>query len=547
MTTIIETTDAASNSSTQYAMVAGDVFFGAASSGATDWIVVTLVAGHTYSFGAVGMGAVGSGMTDPFLKLRDANGTFLEQNDDGGPGFCADLSFTAATSGTYYIEVKALSGATDGAYGLVLTEGDRPSYGVEMGAAVLYRDGSSWAATPETAVVVSWGVRAFGPAEDASGNPAPFAVLTTAQIGATERALDMFAEVGNISFNRVNPGGTTNNATILVGAYTATDDGAGAYAYFPGSTAPGNSDGDLWINNDSVSKTNIPVGSYDYFVFLHELGHAMGLEHPGDYNAAPGVTITYENSAQFIEDSQQYSVMSYFYATDTEARAPTSYCDTLMLYDIFALQEMYGVNSSTRSGNDTYGFHATTLGGAYDFTVNTDPLMCIWDGAGIDTLDLSGFGGRQVIDLNDGAFSNVGGFRGNLSIALGAQIENAVGGRGNDQIYGNELGNVLRGGKGVDILFGDLGNDRMSGNAGADGFFFVDGGGRDKITDFNKLQDLISLSSDLWGGATKTEAEVVAQFAVIRNGVVVFDFGADELTLMGVGSVTGLADVILLF
>lgn len=547
MTTIVETTDAASNGSTQYAMVAGDVFFGTASSGATDWIAVTLVAGHTYSFGAVGMGAVGSGVTDPFLKLRDANGTVLRQNDDGGPGFSADLSFTAVTSGTYYIEVKALYGATNGAYGLVLTEGDRPSYGVELGAAVLYRDGSSWAATPETAVVVSWGVRASGPAEDAGGNAAPFSVLSTAQIGATERALDMYAEVGNISFNRVNPGGTTNSATILVGGYTATDDGAGAYAYFPGSTAWANSDGDLWINNDSVSTTSIPVGSYDYFVFLHELGHAMGLDHPGDYNAAPGVTITYDNAAQFVEDSQQYSVMSYFYATDTEARAPTSYCDTLMLYDIFAIQEMYGVNSGTRGGNDTYGFHATTPGGAYDFTVNTDPLMCIWDGAGIDTLDLSGFGGRQLIDLNDGAFSNVGGFRGNLSIALGAQIENAVGGRGSDRIYGNELGNVLRGGRGIDILFGDLGNDRLSGNAGADGFFFLHGGGRDRITDFNKLQDMISLSSDLWGGATKTEAEVVAEFAVIRNGVVVFDFGADELTLLGVGSVSGLADAIVLF
>ena len=544
MTTIIETTDAAGSTSTLYAMLAGDVFIGKLSQGETDWIAVTLVAGHTYSFGSVGLGAAGSGVTDPLLKLRAANGTVLNNGslaDDAGPGFNADLQYTAVTSGTYYIEVKSLSGAIDGEYGLVVTEGNRPSYDAELGAAVIYREGITWAATPGTAVALTWGVRASGPALDASGNSAPFSQLSAAQIAATEAALANFAEVGNISFTQVDPG----SATILVGAYTSASDGAGAYAYFPGSTAAGNSAGDLWINNDAVSTNSLPVGSYDHFVFLHELGHAIGLDHPGDYNAAPGVTITYNNAAQFIEDSQQFSVMSYFSASATEPDSPTTYSDTLMLYDIYAIQEMYGVNNATRSGNDTYGFHAT-LGGAYDFTVNVDPLLCIWDGAGIDTLDLSGFGGRQIIDLNDGAFSNVGGFTGNLSIAVGADIENAVGGRGRDKIYGNELNNVLKGGRGVDILFGAGGNDRMTGNAGADGFLFLDGFGRDRITDFSTTDDLLSLSSDLWGGGVMTASEVLASFAVIRNGSVVLDFVTDELTLKGVSATTGLADNILI-
>ena len=545
MTAIIETTDAASDTSTSYAMQVGDVFYGAAAQGATDWVAVTLVAGHSYSFGAVGLGAAGSGLTDPFLRLYAADGGFLRQNDDGGPGLCADISFAAVTSGTYYIEIKSLSGSVDGAYGMVVTEGNRPGYDADLGAAVLYREGTTWAATPGTAVALSWGVRASGPAQDASGNSAPFSVLSAAQIAATEGALGSFAEVGNITFNRVNPGGTTNSATILVGAYTSTSDGAGAYANFPGGTGAANSAGDLWINNDAVSTSTIPVGSYDYYVFLHELGHAMGLAHPGDYNAAPGVSITYNNSAQFIQDSQQYSVMSYFSASATEAASPDSYCDTLMLYDIYAIQEIYGVNHTTRAGNDTYGFNAT-LGGAYDFTVNNDPLLCIWDGAGIDTLDLSGFGGAQMIDLNDGAFSDVGGYKGNLSIAVGADIENAVGGRGRDVIYGNELANWLRGGRGIDILAGEGGNDRMTGNAGADGFIFAAGSGRDRITDFNTTVDLINLSSDLWGGAVMTAAQVVAAFAVLRGGNVVLDFGAEELTLLRVTSVAGLADNLLI-
>ena len=546
MTEITETTDAPGNTSTTYLMAAGDVFYGFASQNATDWIAVTLVAGQTYSFGAVGLGSAESGVADPWLRLHAANGSTLATNDDGGPGFCADLTFTAVTSGTYYIEVKSLTGAVDGAYGLTVTEGDQVSYGADLAAGVLYRDGTSWAATPFTPVAVTWGVRLSGPALDASGNAAPFSQLTAAQIGATEAALGNFAEVGNITFSQVNPGGTTNSATILVGAYDSASDGAGAYAYFPGSTASNSDDGDLWINNGAVSTSAIPVGSYDYFVFLHELGHAMGLAHPGDYNAAPGVTITYQNSAQFIEDSQQYTVMSYFAATDTEADCPTTYNDTLMLYDIYAIQMMYGVNSTTRGGNDTYGFNST-LSGAYDFTVNTDPLMCIWDGAGRDTLDLSGFGGRQVIDLNGGAFSNVGGFTGNLSIAYGAMIENAVGGRGADEIYGNEVANALRGGRGVDYIYSAAGNDRMTGNAGADQFAYYTGDGRDRVTDFSAAQDELWIWADLWGGGAKTAAQVVAEFAVIRGGVVVFDFGADELTLQGVTSTVGLAANILIF
>ena len=90
------------------------------------------------------------------------------------------------------------------------------------------------------------------------------------------------------------------------------------------------------------------------------------------------------------------------------------------------------------------------------------------------------------------------------------------------------------------------GNDRLTGNAGADGFIFADGYGRDKITDFSKTDDLISLGSDLWGGAVMTATQVLASFALIRNGNVVLDFGTDELTLIGVSATTGLADNILI-
>ena len=62
----------------------------------------------------------------------------------------------------------------------------------------------------------------------------------------------------------------------------------------------------------------------------------------------------------------------------------SGYPDTLMLFDIYALQQIYGANTATRAGNSTYGFNSN-VGGVYDFTTNTIPALCIWDGAGIDT------------------------------------------------------------------------------------------------------------------------------------------------------------------
>ncbi len=83
------------------------------------------------------------------------------------------------------------------------------------------------------------------------------------------------------------------------------------------------------------------------------------------------------------------------------------------------------------------------------------------------------------------------------------QIENAIGGDGNDTITGSDDANVLTGGRGVDVLSGGDGNDtlvggrgdfdRLIGDAGADTFRFVRTDGRDIIGDFVAGEDLIEL------------------------------------------------------
>src|SRR5262249_32146251 len=155
--------------------------------------------------------------------------------------------------------------------------------------------------------------------------------------------------------------------------------------------------------------------------------------------------------------------------------------------------------------NTTYGFNNNTGLNVYDFTKNTNPILTIWDGGGIDTLDLSGFSGTQRIDLNAGAYSDVGGAKtNNHAHAHNATIDDAIRGACSDTITGNDANNKLNGGPGNDILFGGNGNDilhggpgddLLNGGSGADQFVFdapSDGG--DTIQDFTFGTDLLALS-----------------------------------------------------
>ncbi|NBT53212.1 MAG: protease, partial [Marivivens sp.] len=181
-----------------------------------------------------------------------------------------------------------------------------------MSKVKMIRSGYTWSSAPATGATITWGFRDSGTALDADGKATAFAQLTTAQMDAATEVATYASSLSNITLTQVATGGTTNSATILMAGYTSTTDGAGAYAYFPGSTATSNTAGDLWVNNRWVSTSVLPVGGYSYFVFLHEFGHAIGLSHPGDYDAAAGTTIAYGTNAQFISHSHQYSVMSYF-------------------------------------------------------------------------------------------------------------------------------------------------------------------------------------------------------------------------------------------
>lgn len=156
--------------------------------------------------------------------------------------------------------------------------------------------------------------------------------------------------------------------------------------------------------------------------------------------------------------------MSYWLEHNTGGYFYGSYASAPLLDDIAAAQALYGANMRTRTGDDVYGFNSTTNKDWY--TISDPRIGCIfsvWDAGGNDTLDFSGYTHQQLINLNSGSFSNVGGWIKNVSIAKNTVIENALGGYRHDTIIGNSVDNIIKAGSGEDIIYGGLGQDILWG------------------------------------------------------------------------------------
>ncbi|MDC9606885.1 serralysin family metalloprotease [Xenorhabdus griffiniae] len=356
-----------------------------------------------------------------------------------------------------------------------------------------------------------------------------FSAFNEEQKEAAKLSLQSWSDVANIKFTEVS---SVRKANITFGFFDHSDDGDYAFATLP----QGQKTAFTWYDATSHTFTDndIDVNGYARQTFTHEIGHALGLEHPADYDASDKVRPGYITKAEYFEDSRAYTVMSYFSEKYTGQDFKYEYSSAPLLNDISAIQELYGANMETRTGDTIYGFNSNT---GRDFMTATDAnsklVFSVWDAGGEDTFDFSGFTQNQRINLNEGAFSDVGGLKGNVSIARGVVIENAIGGSGDDILVGNSADNILKGGAGNDIIYGGLGGDHLWGGEGNDTFVYLDGkeslkDNPDWIHDFVSGEDKIDLSEFNFGGTG--DIKFVDSFSG-KAGEVLFTYDeVDEVT-----------------
>lgn len=293
---------------------------------------------------------------------------------------------------------------------------------------------------------------------------------------------------------------TSSSANITLD-YSSNTSGNGTYSEFwynslNTSTHKGTFAADqIWLSSKWTSNgdSGMSLGGYGLTTMIHEIGHSLGLSHPGVYNAGSGGSITYANNAVFNQDNRQYTVMSYFggYLPGVGWQPDGTYTNYLypqtpMVYDIAAIQSLYGADTTTRSGNTIYGFNCNLASSdpekkIYDFSINHTPIFTIWDAGGTDTLDCSGYSGNQTINLTPGSYSSVDGMIQNVAIAFNCSIEIAKGGSGND-------------------TFIAIGNNTLTGGAGADTFNITSG--INTITDLGNGTDILVVSAGATAIAT---------------------------------------------
>ncbi|OOO25188.1 UNVERIFIED_ORG: rhizobiocin, partial [Rhizobium sophorae] len=303
--------------------------------------------------------------------------------------------------------------------------------------------------------------------------------------------------------------GSANTATVR---FAQSSLPSTAWAYTPNIGGHG---GDVWFGTGYAGTADdyrFPrFGNYAAHTLAHELGHALGLKHAHEAGY-PNTTLVPR-----AYDSIEYTIMTYrTYVGDNisgykyeQNGAP----QTFMMLDIAALQEMYGADYTTNSGDTVYKWNPnqgiTYVNGVAAITPAANRIFAtIWDGGGTDTYDLSAYTTALKIDLHAGGYSvfshgqlaylgggpDDGYARGNIFNALlyhdnvASLIENVRAGSGNDTIVGNEADNTLWGNAGNDTLTGDSGNDTLDGGAGSDK---MSGGAGDDVYIVDNVNDVV--------------------------------------------------------
>lgn len=300
---------------------------------------------------------------------------------------------------------------------------------------------------------------------------------------ATRLALQEFTKVSGVQFVEVDDPDLANIQFIW-------NIGSGSYswAFYPHSSQGYSSTSEVVMTEDMnyLNTASWIPGDWAFTLLLHEIGHAMGLEHPHDG------TLLHPSL-----DNHNYTVMSYDWSWSGSGDRPN-----LGPLDVDALQYLYGAKTFAELGWTTAWNEATDtfrlVGSAQgEVLIGLRADSVIYAAAGDDTL--YGQGGDDTFHGGSGADRMIGGagddtyhvdyvrdtvvesynegydqVHASVTFELrdhGQNIEDLfLTGTANINGVGNGKANTIQGNAGNNILNGLWGNDTLIGGAGDDTF-----------------------------------------------------------------------------
>ena len=332
MQTFEDKGDARPNSETQYTLYVGGDFNGTLEPPHdVDWFRAELNAGTRYEF------TISFPSVTTFVKLLDSKGNEVAYGFSDHPNF-RDITFQPDVSGDYYLSIYGTPSPYY-RYRIFLQENTATNYSYDDIADYLTDGYWEWLGEARRAFAI----------EPGGTLTANIADLTAEGQQLARWALEAWTDVSGIRFEIVDD----NNAQLVF-----DDDGEE-----PVTLSRVNNgviiSSHVTIPADLLDEYGTGVESFSFTTYLHEIGHALGLGHPGEFDNHATLDEVYAA----LDFPRRVSVMSFVLpADDSPVRDRSIRPVTPSPADIIAIHNLYGTPDGNNAGDTVYGFQANIDG-----------------------------------------------------------------------------------------------------------------------------------------------------------------------------------------